>query len=236
MARLTETQIKNEIKRKGFDIIDISQYKNLKSPLMIKCGQNHTIETTMHNIRKDTFRCPVCHGGEVNIAAFPLEKKGYRVIALDNSTQKVGLSIFDDDELVYYILLNFTGANYEDRLLKIANYIEDIIINQWDPDLLVFEDVQFQSNYATYKKLSMLLGILIVSSLNFGVDYQVVSSNTWRSYYQITGERKEAKERSINLIKTMYNIDVNDDVAEAILLGKYAAEQLVPKQTLKKAF
>lgn len=31
----------------------------------------------------------------------------------------------------------------------------------------------------------------------------------------------------------MYDIDVNDDVAEAILMGKYAAD-VISKQTLKK--
>lgn len=235
MARLTEAQITTEVKRRGFEVVDITQYKNLKSPIMVKCGQNHIIETTMHNLRKETFRCAVCHGGEVISAAFPLKKEGYRVIALDNSTQKVGLSIFDDDKLVYYTLLNFRG-DFEGRLLQIANYIEDVVIDQWDPDMLIFEDVQFQHNYATYKKLSMLLGVLVVSSMTFGTDYHIISSNTWRSYYQITGQRKEAKEKSINLVKTMYNIEVNDDVAEAILLGKYGAEQLVAKQTLKKAF
>lgn len=236
MARLTEAQIIEELRIKGFKVADLSQYKNLKSPIIIKCAEGHSITTTMHDIRKETFKCPVCYGGKVNLAAYPLEKKGFRVIALDNSTQKIGLSVFDDEELVYYILLNFTGTSYEERLLKISNFLEDIIIEEWDPDFLVFEDVQFQSNYATYKKLSMLLGILTVVSMKYGIDTEIVSSNTWRTNYQISKERQKAKEQAIGMVKKMYNVNVNDDVAEAILLGRYMSEQIKVNKSIKKAF
>lgn len=235
MARLTDKQINQEIKIKGFEVVDLTQYKNLKSPIMIKCGQNHIFETNFSNIRRDTFKCPVCYGGEVNLAAYPLEKKGLRIIALDNSTQKVGLAIFDDEDLVYYKLLSFTGS-FEERLLKISDYLEEVIINEWDPDVLVFEDVQFQNNYNTYKKLAMLLGVLIVNSMKYGIDNEVISSNSWRQNYQISKDRTKAKEEAIQLVKTMYNIEVNDDVAEAILLGRYMSEQIVRQKALKKAF
>lgn len=236
MARLSDKQIIQEIKSKGFTVVDLTQYKNLRSPIMVKCGQNHTIEATLYNIRKDAFKCPICYGGEVNLAAYPLEKKGIRIASLDNSTQKVGLSIFDDEELVYYTLLNFRGSNFEDRLLKILDYLEDVIIEEWEVDVLILEDVQFQSNYATYKKLSMLLGVLVVGAMRYGVDVEVVSSNTWRNQYQISKSRQTAKEEAIKLVKTMYGIDVNDDVAEAILLGRYMSEQIVRQKALKKAF
>lgn len=236
MARLSNEQIIQEIKSKGFTPVDLTQYKNLKSPIIIKCGKNHTIETNLSNLRKEAFKCPACYGGKVNLAAYPLEKKGLRIIALDNSTQKVGLSIFDDEKLVYYILLNFSGGTFEDRLLKILEYLEDIIIEEWNPDFLVFEDVQFQSNYATYKKLSMLLGILTVTAMKYGIDTETVSSNTWRTHYQISKERQTAKQEAIKLVNKMYDITVNDDVAEAILLGRYMSEKIVRQKALKKAF
>lgn len=236
MARLSDKQITQEIEKKGFKVIDLTQYKNLRSPIMIRCGENHTIEATLYNIRKDAFKCPICYGGEVNLAAYPLEKKGLRIVSLDNSTQKVGLSIFDDESLVYYTLLNFRGSNFEDRLLKILDYLEDVIIEEWDVDVLILEDVQFQSNYATYKKLSMLLGILVVGAMRYGIDVEIVSSNTWRNHYQISKNRQTAKAEAIELVKTMYQIDVNDDVAEAILLGRYMSEKVVRQKALKKAF
>lgn len=236
MARLSDKQIREEVSAKGFSLVDASQYKNLKSPILIKCEKGHRLETNMYSFRKSTFRCPECSGEKVNLAAFNIEKQGERTIALDNSTQKIGLSIFDDQKLVYYILLDFSGRDYEERLLRIAEYLEDVIIDQWDPDNIVFEDVQFQSNYATYKKLSMLLGILVVTSMKYDIPTNVVSSNTWRSFFQITGDRRAAKAKAIELVQRMYNITVNDDVAEAILLGKYMSEQILRQKSLKKAF
>ena len=45
----------------------------------------------------------------------------------------------------------------------------------------------------------------------------------------------QEKAQAIEKIKQMYNIDVNDDVAEAILLGKYAVDA-VRKVAVKKLF
>lgn len=236
MARLTSDQITKEVESKGFTVVDSTQYKNLRTPILIRCGQNHTMKASIYEIRKDSFRCPTCYGGDVQISNYSLEKKGFRTVALDNSTQRVGLAIFDGTELVYYKLLNFSGPDFEERLLNISNYIEDVIIEEWDPDLIVYEDVQFQSNYNTYKKLSMLLGILLINSMKYGIEAQVVSVNTWRNHYQIGRDRKDAKKKAISLVKTMYDITVNDDVAEAILLGKYIAEKENIERSIKKAF
>ena len=47
--------------------------------------------------------------------------------------------------------------------------------------------------------------------------------------------RIEQKKQAIEKVKTMYGIDVNDDVAEAILLGKYSVDCL-RKETIKTLF
>lgn len=43
------------------------------------------------------------------------------------------------------------------------------------------------------------------------------------------------KQQAIALVKEMYGVDVNDDVAEAILLGKYSVDCLSRDQ-VKKLF
>jgi hypothetical protein len=42
----------------------------------------------------------------------------------------------------------------------------------------VFEDIQYENNYQTYKKLAMLLGLLIVAAKNNKIDYQIVAPTT----------------------------------------------------------
>lgn len=47
--------------------------------------------------------------------------------------------------------------------------------------------------------------------------------------------RQEQKKQSMAKVKEMYNIVVNDDIAEAILLGKYAVD-CVRLNEVKKLF
>lgn len=47
--------------------------------------------------------------------------------------------------------------------------------------------------------------------------------------------RIEQKKGAITKVKEMYGIEVCDDVAEAILLGKYSVDML-KKETVKKLF
>jgi hypothetical protein len=129
MAKLTAEQIVKEITDKEFTPVDISKYTNVKSKIVVKCSAGHLIETDMTSFRKETFRCPICHGSEVKIPSNAPKKKGYRIIALDNATQNMGLSIFDDGELVYYSLIKFSGPVFEDRLEKIFRTVIEIFID-----------------------------------------------------------------------------------------------------------
>jgi Holliday junction resolvasome RuvABC endonuclease subunit len=86
------------------------------------------------------------------------------------------------------------------------------------------EDIQYQNNYQTYKKLAMLLGVLTVAAKRAKLDYRIIAPVQWRSHYQITGKRDDVKRKAVQLVKTMYNIDVIDDIAEAILIGHYIAD------------
>jgi len=221
MAKLSNYQIEELVEGKGFKVIDASKYQNINTDITIECDLGHKIITNMNSFRKSNFKCPECHGGKINVSNSekPPQKKGYRVIAFDNATEKMGVSIFDDGELVYYNLLKF-GGNLDDRLLRISEVVTQVVIAAWEPDYLIFEDIQYQGNYYTYKTLAMLLGILRVAARRANINFEIVVVNTWRSHFQITGTRASTKAQAIKKVKLMYNIDVTDDVAEAILLGR----------------
>lgn len=234
MAKLNEGQILQEIEGKGFKVLDISGYQNTKSTITVKCQNDHILETNMFSFRKESFRCPKCDGGDIELKAFPPEKNGYRILALDNATENLGLSIYDNGKLVYYSLLVFKG-NFDSRITKIFNIVSNTMIDNWKPDYIVFEDIQYQNNYQTYKKLAMLLGALVVAAKRSAIDYQIIPPVEWRSHYQITGKREDVKAKAVKLVKQMYNIDVIDDIAEAILIGHYVADERYIEQ-LEVAF
>ena len=57
-----------------------------------------------------------------------------------------------------------------------------------------------------------------------GINCEVVPSATWRSHFMIKGDRIAEKSQAINKVMSMYGVKVVDDIAEAILLGKYATD------------
>lgn len=223
MAKLSEEKIIDEIESKGFVVLELENYETIRSPILIKCQNDHILETNLFSFRKESFRCPKCDGGEVKFTSIPPEKSGYRILALDNATEKMGISIYDNGKLVYYQLLTFSG-NFDSRITKIFEVVTNTMIGNWKPDYIVMEDIQYQNNYQTYKKLAMLLGVLTVAAKFAKIDYRIIAPVQWRSHYQITGKRDEIKLKAVKLVNTMYNINVIDDVAEAILIGHYIAD------------
>lgn len=224
MARLSHEQIKAEVEKLGYDLIDDSGYTTLNSFITVKCKNDHNIKATLNDLRKPSFTCPCCDKPIVfNNPRIVPGKTGYRIIAFDQATEHFGLSIWDNGELVFYSLYNFTG-DLVSRLLKIKQFIQQIVIDNWKPDFIVMEDIQQQHGaIITYKILAMLLGVIEVICKENNIKYEVVSPNTWRKYAGTCGKnRKEEKILSVAKVKEKFSINVSDDVAEAILIGNYA--------------
>ena len=224
MARLSHEQIKAEVEKLGYSLIDDSGYMTLNSFITVKCKNDHNIKATLNDLRKPSFTCPCCDKPIIfnNPRVVP-EKTGYRIIAFDQATEHFGLSIWDNGELVFYSLYNFTG-DLVSRLLKIKQFIQQIVIDSWKPDFIIMEDIQQQHGaIITYKILAMLLGVIEVTCKENNIKYEVVSPNTWRKYAGTCGKnRKEEKILSVAKVKEKFGINVSDDVAEAILIGNYA--------------
>ena len=95
------------------------------------------------------------------------------------------------------------------------------------------EDIQYQNNgILTFKVLAMLLGVIQTSCTEHNVPFEAVSPNVWRKYAGTNGaNRREEKMLSVAMVKEKYNIKVSDDVAEAILIGRYGS--MMHKKELK---
>ena len=83
------------------------------------------------------------------------------VLALDQSTKHTGYSLFDGDMLVRSGVLDVSKELpiYE-RMNRMRRMITDLI-RQLNPDMLVFEQVQYQSNQKVYSQLSQLQGFVM---------------------------------------------------------------------------
>lgn len=129
MAKLSKEKIAAEVSSKGFELVDASNYENINSEIDVKCKNGHQFKTSLVSVRAVSFCCPQCDRTLfVNPKIVP-PKKGFRVIAFDQATEKFGLSIFDNSELVFYNLYSFVG-NLENRLTQIRNFVRDVVIKE----------------------------------------------------------------------------------------------------------
>lgn len=223
--------IEATILAKGFYPVDITAYRNLSSLIKIKCKSDHTFFTDFKTVRKDNFKCPMCDGEmssalEVHQGELP-PKYGYRIVAIDQASHKIGISVFDNGKLVYYHYVEAEGT-LSVRLVKVYRFLVETIIKQWQPDYLAFEGVQYQNNNPeTHKILSMVLGICMLAAEQYKIEHGSVLNKVWQSEFNILGAGRDAQKANvIKKVKEMYDIEVVDDIADAILLGKYAAIRL----------
>lgn len=225
MARLSEAQISAELTTKGYKLIDASKYESLNTPIIIECSHGHKIETSMADFRRPSFTCPVCDRSIQFVNPHAVAPKtGYRVIGFDQATQHFGLSVWDDGKLTFYYVYDFTG-DLANRLSKIHQFVQNIVIDAWKPDFIVMEDIQQQHGAVmTYKVLAMLLGVMETTCFEKSVPYEVVSPNVWRKYAGTAGKtRQQEKLLSIAVVRDKFGINVSDDAAEAILIGQYGS-------------
>ena len=233
---ISRASVLETLKKKGFSCTNIDDYKVLDTPLHLVCPKGHEITTTFRTARDDRFVCDQCEGrntlGTLVFSKEPPPKSGKRIVAIDNATVHAGVSVFDGGKLVHQELREFSGSTL-DRLLENRHFIQDVVIKQWKPDFVVLEDIQYQKNIKVFKILAMLLGSTITTLKDFDILQEVVPSAKWRSHFMISGDRIEDKAQAIDKVMQMYGFVVPDDVAEAILLGKYAVDMLNTTKLIK---
>ena len=224
---IAKSTVLETLAQKGFKCSNIQEYKTLDSILQLECSSGHKICADYRTARDNRFYCPICEGakslGTLIFDKEPPQKSGKRIVAIDNATKHAGVAVFDNGKLVHYMLKEFEGELI-DRLLANRNFIRDVVINKWKADLIVLEDIQLQKNISVFKTLSMLRGSSMVAIRECNIACEVVPSTTWRSHFMIKGDRIAEKAQAIDKVMTMYGVKVVDDIAEAILLGKYSAD------------
>ena len=238
MSRLSQEEIEKIAKEKNLIILNPESYVSLSSDLEFKCLKcKKMFISNMDTVRSPRFMCPEC---EKQRAVYrnsppPKEKDVFRIIGFDQATVSFGISVFDNGQLVYFAVERFNGAT-ENRLASIATFIEKIC-REWRPDLVELEDIQLQHNnagYITFKTLAELLGVVKMTLSRENVPHDVVLNKVWQSMFMIGGSNRITQKMNvIKKVKELFDIDVSDDIADAVLIGNYAVHK---KMTYRKAF
>jgi len=159
-----------------------------------------------------------------------------KILCLDQATQKSGYSIWVDKELITYGLLEVDPKekNIVERMKLMSDLVIDLI-DSHSPSFIVIEDTQYQNNYKTYQQLSQLQGILMAYFFSINIGFVIVKPSEWKSLCGIKGrKREEQKMNTIAFVKNKFDIDVSEDIADAIGIGVWSIKTINRNQRAKE--
>lgn len=220
--------IKQDLQQYNWKVLSTT-YKNLDTEMEFECPEGHTVRTSW-KILRDNHICPICQQAiltkRINqIAAKPRGKK--RVLGLDQATIITGWSIFDDGQLVNFGIFSVDENLPEiERDHSVKEWLITMISN-WKPDYVGIEGIQYQNEMGvtTFQTLARLQGILMECCYELGVEFVVCATNTWRAHCGVKGQTRADKKRSMQLLaKNWYGLNVSNDEADAVGIGKYVSE------------
>ena len=154
------------------------------------------------------------------------------LLSLDLSTKSSGIAIFDNDKkLIDYTCITASSTDLVKRIYKIINDLKLFYQKYDNIDTVVIEEVRPEGNQygvgnqKTHKALMYLQAALVFFMHdNYPkVKIEYLYPSEWRSRCGLhTGrgiKREELKKADIAFVKKVYNIEVNDDIADAIGIG-----------------
>ncbi|AHF08580.1 crossover junction endodeoxyribonuclease RuvC [Desulfitobacterium metallireducens] len=151
-----------------------------------------------------------------------------KILCLDQATLKTGYSLFDDNKLITFGILEVDPAekNIIERMKLMSDKITNLI-ESLSPDFIVFEDTQFQNNYKTYQQLSQFQGVIMLYLFQINISFCIVKPTEWKAACKIKGrKREEQKLNTIAFVKDKYGLDVSSDEADSIGIGEWAVNKI----------
>jgi len=148
------------------------------------------------------------------------------IAGIDGSTNSTGVSIMRDGKLEFYDLIDLHKE--KDAMKRIQKMLLKIceILDRYKLDAVYMEKSILKSNVDTVQKLANLAGGMMLYCAQNGIEFKHPLPPEWRAKIGIKQsskiKREVLKEQAILAVKNEYWIDVNDDIAESILIARSA--------------
>ena len=149
------------------------------------------------------------------------------LIALDMSTKSTGYAIYKHNKLVEYNYITATSNDLFNRIKVMLNAINKLLEENLDIQYVIMQQVRQEGfiNIKTYKALMYLQGCvqMIIHQKFKHLQTNFLYPSQWRKVCKIKQgrgiQRKQQKQLDIQWVKDNFNIQVNDDIADAIGIG-----------------
>ena len=148
-----------------------------------------------------------------------------RVLALDQASRTSGWAVFDEGKLVTFGKFTADHSDVGDRLYYIRNKVS-ALINEYNIDEVVFEDIQLQgnvaNNVATFKALAEVFGVLYELFVELKMPRTAVLSTVWKSTLGIKGRDRTAQKKAAQAwVENTYGVKPTQDECDAICIGAH---------------
>ena len=159
----------------------------------------------------------------------------HKLLALDQASVTSGWAYFEDDKLVKHGKFTATAEDIGERLHFIRQQVTKLI-EEFDIDELVFEDIQLQEsvngqrmgglqNVKTFKILAEVFGVIYELAVDLAVPHTAVLSGVWKANLGIRGKRRpEQKQNAQKYVIQKYGIKPTQDECDAICIGTYIVQ------------
>lgn len=146
-----------------------------------------------------------------------------KILAFDQSSKKSGYCLIEDGKYVKSGIIDKSKiADIDIRIGEMGIAICQQI-KEFNPDLVVIEDIQNQSSISTVVQLARLQGFILGWCYVKHIKTEIIRPSEWRKilgFKQGAGvKRQELKEQGLNYIKTKYNMELSEDEAEACCIA-----------------
>ena len=220
--------VKKAVQDKGWQLLS-SEYKNLTEPMEFQCPNGHVI-TTSYGEWREIPECDECEGAKILLAStIDHPRQGvFRTLSLDASSNVTGYALFDDEDLIAFGAI-FLDGQVTERINQVKKWLQ-LSLDEWKPTIVVLEDIHLHvgeriedAKVTIYNRLARLQGVLLDTLYESQIKESLLYASQWRKTNRIKGQkREEQKQKGIARVKELYKIDVREDEAEAILLGRAA--------------
>lgn len=152
--------------------------------------------------------------------------KKCRLISIDSSTKSTGYSLFINGK--FHDKYRIDHSDVKDGQERLAEMMHDLnnIINDKNPDIVVWETPVVIRNPQTQRDLSMLAGAIMGKCVDKNIFYYQFRPTEWRKLVSDKNEklprkRNELKQWGKDKVKELFGIEVeNDDESDSILIGQ----------------
>lgn len=144
-----------------------------------------------------------------------------RMLSIDASTKSTGIALYINGNLQNTKLFISKTKDADDRvddmISQLYRYIDDV-----NPAIIVIETpVAVKQNIQTQLLLAQILGAVRGKCIENEICFCTYRPSEWRRRFDGIKPRKrvDLKQWAIDTVSDLFNIEVSDDEAEAILIG-----------------